>query len=100
MWHFQTRRIKALTYLHDKFGTILYYPDLEKLSKRVIVNVKLIMKLPAEMIRTAFLKKDQGMQKTGVVTKKFINTIYSSSDLYQTIILYKAAANWIVRNCN
>ena len=73
--------IKALTYLHDKFGTILYYPDLEKLSKRVIVNVKLIMKLPAEMIRTAFLKKDQGMQKTGVVTKKFINTIYSSSEL-------------------
>ena len=33
------------------------------------------------MIRTAFLKKDQGMQKTGVVTKKFINTIYSSSEL-------------------
>ena len=44
----------VLEYLHDNFGTILYYRSLEKLSKRVILNVNLIMKPPSELFATAF----------------------------------------------
>ena len=44
----------VLQYLHDKYGTILYYGRLKKIGKRVIVNVNLIMKPPAELFVSAF----------------------------------------------
>ena len=76
--------LEALKYLHDKFGTILYYPALPKLRQRVIVNVNLIMKPPAEMIRTAFGAKDEdpntakSICETGVVPEYLINKACSS----------------------
>ena len=78
---------KALKYLHDRFGTVLYYPDLPKLGQRVIVNVNLIMKPPAEMIRTAFGAKDEDpntaeeIRRTGVIPEYLINRACYSSKL-------------------
>ena len=42
-----------LQYLHDRFGTILYYRGL-KIGRQVIVNTNLVMRPPAELFVTAF----------------------------------------------
>ena len=43
-----------LDYLHNRFGTILYYRKLERLKKRVIVNTNAIMGPPSELFVQAF----------------------------------------------
>ena len=78
---------EALKYLHDRFGTVLYYRDLPKLKERVIVNVKLIMELPAKIIGTVFgtkntdPKETEHIQMTGEVPKYLINMTHKSSKL-------------------
>ena len=76
----------VLEYLHNKFGTVLYYRTLKKLSKRVIVNVNLIMKPPAELIGSVFgaLKGKPNTAKrirqTGEVSEDVMNKVCSSSN--------------------
>ena len=48
-----TKEGGILQYLHDRFGTILYYRGL-KIGQRVIVNPNLVMRPPAELFMTAF----------------------------------------------
>ena len=52
-----TKKGGILQYLHDSFGTILYYQDKKtklKISQRVIVNPNVIMRPPVELVVTAF----------------------------------------------
>ena len=75
----------VLQYLHDKYGTILYYGRLEKLGKRVIVNVNLIMKPPAELFVSAFgavrgePETAKHMRLTGEVSHRLMNKACSDS---------------------
>ena len=75
----------VLQYLHDKYGTILYYGRLEKLGKRVIVNVNLIMKPPAELFVSAFgavrgePETAKQMRFTGEVSQRLMNKACSES---------------------
>ena len=75
----------VLQYLHDKYGTILYYGRLEKLGKRVIVNVNLIMKPPAELFVSAFgavrgePETAKHMRLTGEVSHRLMNKARSES---------------------
>ena len=75
----------VLQYLHDKYGTILYYGQLKKLGKRVIVNVNLIMKPPAEMFVSAFgalggePETAKHMRLTGEVSSRLMNKACSES---------------------
>ena len=75
----------VLQYLHDKYGTILYYGRLEKLGKRVIVNVNLIMKPPAELFVSAFGAVEgepetaKHMRLTGEVSQRLMNKACSES---------------------
>ena len=52
-----TEKGGILQYLHDSFGTILYYQGKSKklkISQRVIVNPNVIMRPPVELVVTAF----------------------------------------------
>ena len=75
----------VLQYLHDKYGTILYYGRLTKLGKRVIVNVNLIMKPPAELFVSAFgavggePETAKLMRLTGEVSHRLMNKACSES---------------------
>ena len=75
----------VLQYLHDKYGTILYYGRLKKLGKRVIVNVNLIMKPPAELFVSAFgavrgePETAKHMRRTGEVSQRLMNKACSES---------------------
>ena len=75
----------VLQYLHDKYGTILYYGRLTKLGKRVIVNVNLIMKPPAELFVSAFgavrgePETAKHMRLTGEVSQRLMNKACSES---------------------
>ena len=75
----------VLQYLHDKYGTILYYGRLKKLGKRVIVNVNLIMKPPAELFVSAFgavrgrPETAKHMRLTGEVSHRLMNKACSES---------------------
>ena len=75
----------VLQYLHNKYGTILYYGRLEKLGKRVIVNVNLIMKPPAELFVSAFgavrgkPETAKHMRLTGEVSHLLMNKACSES---------------------
>ena len=75
----------VLQYLHDKYGSILYYGQLEKLGKRVIVNVNLIMKPPAELFVSAFgavrgePETAKHMRLTGEVSQRLMNKACSES---------------------
>ena len=75
----------VLQYLHDKYGTILYYGRLTKLGKRVIVNVNLIMKPPAELFVSAFGAVEgepetaKLMRLTGEVSQRLMNKACSES---------------------
>ena len=75
----------VLQYLHDKYGTILYYGRLKKLGKRVIVNVNLIMKPPAELFVSAFgavrgePETAKHMRLTGEVSRRLMNKVCSES---------------------
>ena len=75
----------VLQYLHNKYGTILYYGQLKKLGKRVIVNVNLIMKPPAELFVSAFgavrgePETAKHMRLTGEVSHRLMNKACSES---------------------
>ena len=75
----------VLQYLHDEYGTILYYGRLKKLGKRVIVNVNLIMKPPAELFVSAFgavrgkPETVKHMRLTGEVSHRLMNKACSES---------------------
>ena len=75
----------VLQYLHDKYGTILYYGRLTKLGKRVVVNVNLIMKPPAELFVSAFgavrgePETAKHMRLTGEVSQRLMNKACSES---------------------
>ena len=75
----------VLQYLHDKYGTILYYGRLKKLGKRVIVNFNLIMKPPAELFVSAFgavrgePETAKHMRLTGEVSHRLMNKVCSES---------------------
>ena len=74
-----------LQYLHDKFGTILYYRKLKKLSKRVIVNTNVIMGPPARLFIVAFgaIKTEQQtaehIRATGEISDRLMNKVCSSN---------------------
>ena len=68
----------VLEYLHDKFGTVLYYRNL-KISNRVIVDVNLIMKPPAKLIESTF-GAEEHIRQTGEVSKYLMNKVCSSRD--------------------
>ena len=76
----------VLQYLHDKYGTILYYGRLKKLSKRVIVNVNLVMKPPAELFVSAFgavrgePETAKHMRLTGEVSHRLMNKACNNSE--------------------
>ena len=76
----------VLQYLHDKYGTILYYGRLKKLGKRVIVNVNLIMKPPAELFVSAFgavrgePETAKHMRLTGEVSHRLMNKACNNSE--------------------
>ena len=75
----------VLQYLHDKYGTILYYRRLKKIGKRVIVNVNLIMKPSAELFVSALRGEPETakhMRRTGEVSHRLMNKACSefSSD--------------------
>ena len=76
----------VLQYLHDKYGTILYYGRLKKLGKRVIVNVNLIMKPPAELFVSAFgsvrgePETAKHMRLTGEVSRRLMNKACNNSE--------------------
>ena len=73
----------VLQYLHDKYGTILYYGRLTKLGKRVIVNVNLIMKPPAELFVSALRGEPETakhMRRTGEVSHRLMNKACSSDE--------------------
>ena len=75
----------VLQYLQDKFGTIHYYGRLKKLGKRVIVNVNLITKPPAELFVSAFgavrgkPETAKHMRLTGEVSHRLMNKVCSES---------------------
>ena len=75
----------VLQYLHDKYGTILYYGRLKKLGKRVIVNVNLIMKPTAELFVSAFgavrgePETAKRMRLTGEVSHRLMNKACNNS---------------------
>ena len=75
----------VLQYLHNKYGTIRYYRRLRKLGKRVIVNVNLIMKPPAELFKSAFgaargeQEAAKHMRLTGEVSHRLMNKACSQS---------------------
>ena len=49
----------VLDYLHNRFGTILYHRNIEKLNKRVVVNANIIMTPPTRMFVSAFAANNE-----------------------------------------
>ena len=74
-----------LQYLHDNFGTILYYRKLTKLSLRVIINTNVIMGPPSKLFLIAFgaLKTEQQtaehIRATGEISHRLMSKVCSSN---------------------
>ena len=74
-----------LQYLHDNFGTILYYRKLTKLSLRVIINTNVIMGPPSKLFLIAFgaLKTEQQtaerIRTTGEISYRLMDKVCSSN---------------------
>ena len=49
----------VLDYLHNRFGTILYHRNIEKINRRVIVNANIIMTPPTKMFISAFAANNE-----------------------------------------
>ena len=75
-----------LQYLHDKFGTVLYYRKLTKLRLRVIVNTNVIMGPPSRLFLMAFgaLKTEQQtaehIRATGEISHHLMIKVCSPDD--------------------
>ena len=73
-----------LQYLHDRFGTILYYRGL-KIGQRVIVNPNLVMRPPAELFMTAFGAKTsehttaERIRRSGEIPHRLMEKVCSSN---------------------
>ena len=79
-----TKEGGILQYLHDRFGTILYYRGL-KIGQRVIVNPNIIMRPPVELFVTAFGTKTseqataERIRDTGEIPHRLMKKVCSSS---------------------
>ena len=79
-----TKEGGILQYLHDRFGTILYYRGL-KIGQRVIVNPNLVMRPPAELFMTAFGAKTsehttaERIRHTGEIPHRLMEKVCSSN---------------------
>ena len=86
-----------LQYLHDRFGTILYYQGKTrqgkklKISRLVIVNTNLIMRPPAKLFMTAFGAKESeheladDLRRTGEIPQRLMDKVCSSDKSKPTI---------------
>ena len=79
-----TERGGILQYLHDQFGTILHYRDLEiGLQLRVIVNPKIIIRPPVKLLMTAFGTKTSKhamaeiLHRTGEIPRDLMEEVCS-----------------------
>ena len=73
-----------LDYLHNRFGTILYYRKLKLLSQRVIINANVIMGPPSELFVHAFGTKEtepetaKHIRETGEIPDDLMKRVCSS----------------------
>ena len=80
-----TKEGGILQYLHDRFGTILYYRGL-KIGQRVIVNPNLVMRPPAELFMTAFGSKTsehataEEIRRTGEIPHRLMEKVCSLNE--------------------
>ena len=85
-----TKEGGILQYLHDRFGTILYYRGM-KIGQRVIVNPNLIMRPPAELFMTAFGAKisehgtAEEIRRTGEIPHRLMEKLCSSDESKSTM---------------
>ena len=74
-----------LDYLHNRFGTILFYRNIDKLNKRVIVNANIIMSPPTKMFAVSFAsnndkpKTAKHIRSTGEIPPHLMNEACSST---------------------
>ena len=79
-----------LQFLHDRFGTILYYRDLE-IGQRVIINPNIILAPTTELFASAFGAKKSAEPKTakrirtsGEIPQRLMDKVRSSKSIKKT----------------
>ena len=79
-----------LQFLHDRFGTILYYRDLE-IGQRVIINPNIILAPTTELFASAFGAKKSAEPKTakrirtsGEIPQRLMDKVCSSKSVKKT----------------
>ena len=80
-----------LQFLHDRFGTILYYRDLEMIGKRVIINPNIILGPTTELFVSAFGAKKSAepnkakrIRTSGEIPQHLMDKVRSSKSIKKT----------------